>query len=104
VNELFRIAVDADARRQIRELNLWWWRNRTAAPNAVTDELTRIFRLLINQPRIGPVALEIELPGVRRILLSRIGHYLYYRVLESEGVVQVLAIWSASRGEPPSIR
>lgn len=35
--------------------------------------------------------------------MSRIGHYLYYRVLESEGIIEVLSVWSDSRGEGPPI-
>jgi len=103
VTALLRIEIGEEARRQIRTLSRWWRRNRTAAPNAVTDELTRVFRLLINQPRIGSLALEIELPGVRRIHLSRIGHCLYYRVQDAEAIVEVLAVWSDRRGQPPPI-
>lgn len=63
----------------------------------------RVFRLILNQPRIGPPAVDVELPDVRRIHLSRIGHYLYYRVLDSESIIEVLAVWSDSRGEGPPI-
>jgi plasmid stabilization system protein ParE len=100
---LFRIDVGHVARRQIRKLSGWWRKNRTAAPAAVQDELTRAFNLILNQPQIGPPALDVDLPDVRRIHLSRIKHYLYYRVLEVEGVIEVLAVWSDSRGESPPI-
>ena len=41
---------------------------------------------------------------VRRIYLARIRYHLYYRVRESDGVVQVLALWHASRsGTPPGV-
>ncbi|HEX6097528.1 MAG TPA: type II toxin-antitoxin system RelE/ParE family toxin [Thermoanaerobaculia bacterium] len=100
---LFRIEVGEVARRQVRKLNSWWRKNRSAAPTAVRDELTRAFRLILNQPRIGPPALDVDLPDVRRIHLSRIAHSLYYRVLESEGVIEVLAVWSDSRGDGPPI-
>ena len=100
---LFRIDVGHRARRQVKELNAWWRKNRTAARTAVQDELTRVFRLILNHPHIGPPALDVDLPEIRRIHLSRIGHYLYYRVLESEGIIEVLAVWSDSRGEGPPI-
>lgn len=100
---LLRIEVGQLARRQVRKLNAWWRKNRTAAPTAVQEELTRVFNLILNQPRIGPPALDVDLPNVRRIHLSRIKHYLYYRVLESEGVIEVLAVWSDSRAEVPPI-
>ena len=100
---LFRIDVGQLARQQVRKLNRWWRRNRSAAPNAVQEELTRAFRLILNQPRIGPPALDVALPDVRRIHLSRIGHYLYYRVLEADGVIEILALWSDSRGNGPPV-
>lgn len=102
--KLFRIDVGLSARHQIKILNAWWRKNRSAAPNAVRDELARVFRLILNQPYIGPPATDVDLPEVRRVHLSRISHYLYYRVLESEGIVEVLAVWSDERGGPPPIR
>lgn len=40
---------------------------------------------------------------VRRVLLTRIQYYLYYRADEAEGAVEVLAIWHARRGGNPPI-
>jgi plasmid stabilization system protein ParE len=65
--------------------------------------LTRAFNLILNHSEIGPPALDVDLPNVRRIHLSRVKHYLYYRVLESEDIIEVLAVWSDSRGDAPSI-
>jgi plasmid stabilization system protein ParE len=103
VTTFFRIDVGRLARRQVKDLTGWWRKNRSAARTAVQDELARVFRLILNQPRIGPPALDVDLPEIRRIHLSRIGHYLYYRVLESEGIIEILAMWSDSRGEGPPI-
>jgi plasmid stabilization system protein ParE len=103
VTILVRIDVGQHARRQIRELNRWWRKNRSSARTAVHDELTRVFRLILDYPRIGPPALDVALPGVRRIHLPRISHHVYYRVLESDGIIEVLAVWSDSRGEGPPI-
>jgi plasmid stabilization system protein ParE len=103
VTILFRIEVGHLARQQVRKLNRWWRKNRTAAPTAVQDELARVFRLILNQPQIGSPALDVELPDVRRIHMSRIAHYLYYRVLESDGIIEVLSVWSDRRGEAPPI-
>ena len=100
---IYRLDISRLARRQVRELSKWWRKNRTAAPTAVRDELARVFRLILAQPQIGPPALDVEVRGVRRIHLSRIAHYLYYRVLESDGIIEVLVVWSDSRGEAPPI-
>jgi plasmid stabilization system protein ParE len=103
VTKLFRIDIASRARKQAKKLSAWWRKNRSAAPNAVHDELARVFLLILNQPYIGPAATDVDLPGVRRIHLSRIRHYLYYRVLESECIIEVLAVWSDSRGEGPPL-
>jgi plasmid stabilization system protein ParE len=39
--------------------------------------------------------------GVRRVLISRIHYYVYYRV--KGDAVQVLAFWHSSRGRGPKI-
>jgi plasmid stabilization system protein ParE len=103
VTPLLRIRVSRVARRQVRELTAWWRKHRSSARTAVEDELARVFRLILNQPRIGPPALDVDLPDVRRIHLSRISHSLYYRIIESRGMIEVLAVWSDSRGEGPPI-
>jgi hypothetical protein len=39
---------------------------------------------------------------VRRLLLSRIGYWLYYR--EDAGGIDVLAFWHVKRGSGPTVR
>jgi len=103
VTRLLRLEIGRRARRQIKELTSWWRVHRTAAPGAVRDELERVFRLILSQPYIGPPALDVALPDVRRIHLSRIGYYLYYRVLEDLDVIEVLGLWSDRRDEGPPV-
>lgn len=55
--------------------------------------------LLCVQPALGIRTRRTELPGVRRVTLSRIRYYLYYRV--TEDALQVLALWHTSRGQEP---
>src|SRR5438552_1067640 len=64
-----RIPVEAShvAAQHIRELEAWWRINRTAAPNAVREELRRVLRLIGATPLIGRRAEDVDLPGVRRI-------------------------------------
>jgi transposase len=97
------IETSRRAARQIRELEAWWRVHRTAAPNAVREEIERAMRLLAFQPRLGPRATDVELPNVRRIHLSRIWHFLYYRINDSPEQIDLLALWSESRGEGPPI-
>ena len=91
------------AARQIAEAWEWWQANRTAAPEALEEELRRGLALIAQQPDIGARARNAKLEGVRRIYLSRIHYYLYYRVRPSCEVVEVLAFWHASRGSGPNL-
>ncbi|HEV2854798.1 MAG TPA: type II toxin-antitoxin system RelE/ParE family toxin [Thermoanaerobaculia bacterium] len=92
-----RIEVLRRANRQIAEASAWWKTNRTKAPHAFREELTAAFDLLARQPNIGVKVAGFE--GVRRIHLNRIHYYLYYRV--STQVVEIVALWHASRGGHP---
>jgi len=89
--------------RQIAEACEWWQANRPAAPEALEEELRRGLTLITRQPSIGAGARSAKLEGVRRIYLSRIHYYLYYRVGRSREVVEVLAFWHASRGPGPGL-
>jgi len=52
-------------------------------------------------PGVGARATNAGLPGVRRIHLTRVRYYLYYRV--SGQVVEVLDLWHTSRGSGPDL-
>lgn len=93
------IRVSSRAATQIEEVAKWWAVNRPAAPGAVHQELERAFSLLSLQPGLGARALNTCLEGVRRLHLSRIHYYLYYRVTGQ--AVEVLALWHTSRGIGP---
>lgn len=77
----------------------WWLANRDKAPNAFKEELDRAFALISQRPDVGAIATNVKLKGVRRIHLSRIRYYLYYRAMSDH--VQVLALWHSSRLKGP---
>jgi plasmid stabilization system protein ParE len=97
------LQVTALAAKHIRAAEQWWRVNRTAAPNAVRQELERAFSLIAAQPRIGSIAANVKLPGVRRIFLPIITYHLYYHVLPDLQGVEVVALWHARRGKGPPI-
>jgi plasmid stabilization system protein ParE len=85
------------AAREIRKASKWWDENRPAAPDAFRDAIEKAFELIRTQPDIGAVATNVKLPGVRRILLSKVQYYLYYRVKGRPHAIEVVAIWHTSR-------
>lgn len=96
-----RIEITDDARAQIAGAAAWWSENRPSAPGAIREDLDRILGLLSMQPGMGARARRVKLSGVRRITLSRIRYYVYYRV--ADDALQVLAFWHTSRDEGPGL-
>ena len=101
MNPPLRIEITDDARKQITAAAAWWAVNRPAAPDAVFEDLDRTLELLRMQPEIGMIARSAMLPGVRRVALSRIRYFVYYRVVGD--ALQVLAFWHTSRGSGPKL-
>ena len=96
-----RIEITDQAQTHIAVAAAWWAENRPAAPDAIRQELDSILGLLCVQPEIGTKARRVTLSGVRRVTLSRIRYYLYYRV--ADDALQVLALWHTSRGSGPRL-
>jgi len=103
MKEPLPLEVTGLAARQIRTAESWWRENRRAAPEAVHEELERVFSFIASQPGAGGRANDLDLPGVRRISLPKIKYQLYYRVLPNPERVQVVALWHTRRGKPPRL-
>ena len=97
------IEVSELADAQIRETDRWWRENRLKAPNAIREELERIGELIALRPQLGARALNVSLPGVRRIHIERIHCDIYYRVVGSPEYVEIVAFWGSRRGTGPPI-
>lgn len=104
MSEPLPIHVSALAAAQVHAAEMWWQANRPKAPGAIRAELERASPLLALQPDIGARALNVTLPGVRRLHLGRIRYDLYYRVVDAPPRrIEILALWHASRGGLPPI-
>lgn len=97
------IKVTCRAAREIKKAFEWWDANRPASPEALREEIERAFRLVALQPGIGALATNTKLVGVRRVHLGRVHYHLYYRVRSDAAVVEILALWHASRGTGPRV-
>ncbi len=87
------------AARQVEEAGRWWRENRLSAPDVLREELERALELIAAQPQVGARARNVAVASVRRLLLSRVGYHLYYRISDTtpEGI-QIIAFWHAKRG------
>jgi len=91
------------AARQVESAAQWWRENRQGSPEALSEELLRTLNLIALQPGIGLPATNLRLSGVRRILLPRVGYFLFYRVAPRKQVVEVLSFWHVRGGSGPRL-
>lgn len=60
----------------------------------------RAVKLLAVTPLIGVPGRDEKLKAARRLILQQSQYFLYYRVREATGVVEVLRLWHTSRRSP----
>ena len=71
--------------------------DRKASPDALVEELSRVFDLLSATPLIGQSARL----GTRRLLLKRVHYFLYYRYRPNAKRVEIVALWHTRRMKQP---
>lgn len=96
------VRVVGSAARSIEEVARWWEKNRPKAPDAFLIDLENALKLIASHPDIGIHASNTSLEGVRRVHLTRVRYYLYYR-LTPEPAIEVLALWHSSRAGMPKL-
>ncbi|MBS3964004.1 MAG: type II toxin-antitoxin system RelE/ParE family toxin [Methylomonas sp.] len=93
--------VAARAANQVRKASEWWSVNRPSAANAIATDFGEAVSLLVEQPGIGAKYEGSRTVGVRRLFLSRVGYFIYYKA--EDGFLHVLAFWHASRDHQPPL-
>lgn len=71
------------------------------ASNAIATDFGEAVALLAEQPGIGAKYEGSRAVGVRRLYLSRVGYFIYYKT--EGGFLNVLAFWHSSREHQPSL-
>jgi plasmid stabilization system protein ParE len=79
------VVIGRRAVAQVEEVARWWAENRPGARDAVRQDLTKALGLIALQPECGTPAQNARLAGVRRIHLSRLNYFLYYRLARGRG-------------------
>jgi len=103
VSRPLEIDISDLAKTQIRTAEEWWRLNRPKAPNAIREEIERATSIISVQPEIGTRAVNVSLPGVRRLHLARVRYHLYYWLGSDPERIQILAFWHESRGSGPPL-
>jgi plasmid stabilization system protein ParE len=96
-----QVRIAARAATQVRKASEWWSVNRPGAPNAIATDFGEAVFLLAEQPGVGAKYDGSRTVGVRRLFLSRVGYFIYYKV--EDDFLHVLAFWHASREYQPSL-
>ena len=95
-----KVELSEAAEGQSLAIDAWWSENRPKAPDLFITELERAIADLREMPGIG-MKYSLGAAGVRRLLLPRTQHHLYF-VEEVERIV-IVAIWSCRRGHGPPL-
>ena len=97
-----RFVVSKRARAHIESSQAWWATNRDARALFV-EELEAAERAIRANPHVGVVYATHDTGDVRRILLPKTKHHLYYRYRADRDEVTVLAVWGAPRSRGPKL-
>ena len=94
-----RIAPRAET--HIRRVSAWWREHRPAAPDLFAHEVADALDLLAVAPTLGVYYAERRGRVIRRLLLPRSQHHIYFTYDETADVLEVRAVWHAKRGRGP---
>ena len=97
------VVVIADAEEQLKQIAAWWREHRALASPAFLAEFEKAVETLSEFPEIGPRFIRARRPGIRRLLLKRSEHWVYYFHDRRRALVYVLALWSVRRGSDPKL-
>lgn len=95
-------SVSPRTKRQLAELAKWWRANRRDARKSVRVAFSETIKKVVSDPGIG--TLYEDVAGVRWVSMhSSMPYLIFYRQGARTGTIEVIAVWSGIRGEPPPI-
>lgn len=98
-----RTRLTAPARKQADRIDRWWRENRPAASDLFARELGDARSLIAATPEVGSPYIERNGVLVRRVVLPKTRHHVYYEVDRKNDLVMILAVWGAPRGRGPTL-
>ena len=60
------------------------------------------YRLLASHPHVGQ-KVQGKQVAARRLILHKSRYWIYYHVIESEEIVEVIALWQANQQAEPEL-
>jgi plasmid stabilization system protein ParE len=98
-----KLEISKRARRQIDNIQAWWITHRRDARSLFLEELAAAERQLRTTPELGSIYIEHKTGVVRRVLLPRTHHHLYYRYRADRDVLTVLCVWGGPKERGPRL-
>jgi plasmid stabilization system protein ParE len=96
------VEILPEAQRMLDEADEHWaGEHGFLAENPLLDEVLRASDVLRANPQIG-IIVRRGRSEIRRLLLHS-GWHLYYRFSADRQLVEILAVWFASRGSAPPL-
>lgn len=97
------IRLSEDAEQQAEVCDTWWRERRNDSPNLFAHELAATKNQLLSTPKIGVVWAVVRGNAVRKFLMPRTGHHIYYEIELDTGDIYVHAIWGAPKEHGPKL-
>ena len=98
-----QLEVAPRAEAQIRAISEWWRANRPAAPDLFIHELATALDTLVVMSGSGAQYAERRGVEIRRVLLRRSRHHVYFSYDAQTDIVSVRAVWHGARGKGPPL-
>jgi hypothetical protein len=100
-----KLEISKRARRQIERIQAWWVTHRRDARGLFLEELAARATtandagagLDLQRRRLGSIYTERKTGTVRRVLLPRTHHHLYYRYRADRDELTVLCVWGGPK-------
>lgn len=87
----------------MRELEGWWAANRPASRTTFKEAFSAVVGYISRMPSIGRRRDDIQLPGVRRLLIEGTPYVAFYSVDREATEILIAAVWSRARGSSPPV-
>lgn len=97
------VEFSPEALQQAHRIMDWWNENRPKAPELFLDELDAAIEQLATMPSSGRSYTRTKVVGMRRLLMPRTRHHVYYTIANDQQLVRIHAIWYASRRAGPKL-
>ncbi|HSO33729.1 MAG TPA: type II toxin-antitoxin system RelE/ParE family toxin [Labilithrix sp.] len=91
-----------EAQAQADECDTWWRQHRTAR-DLFARELAGIKEVLLSNPKLGTVYTILDGQPVRKVLMPKTHHHVYYAADFEADVIMIHAVWGAPREGVPEL-